>query len=716
MYAIKKKFKKNQLSFLEFKNQSKQTKNQANSSKRRKCDNNVNPDVTSKKKQKKIGSKTIKSKYSSKRKDRLKKTRGTQKKRIQNVENVKAHLNMSIDLQMNKKLNDLKPLYNEKHLANKYQSSKMRSKSLVNIEKDTSWKKDKIPSVNRLLKKKVSKKGETKRELKSQTRKLQRNLFDKQKCLDLKENPKLAKIKKKSVLKKKFNLHKQVNNKNKIQNNILKQKIKKKRFLEVVNKPPKLEFTFNQNLKDIANKSTNLNNRESSSEEENQKMNIKDLDDSLIIKLQNQFNLFLKKHVKIDLHFEYIKNEISEYFEDTNPEAWNLGFETMAIFYERKEDLGIVKDRHRYLVKQILTGQDFIIENIKKSRVISADMRKEVNILMALKNDEFVFPFYEMFEDSKNYYLVFEPIQELDLHSFIMKQLNRKGVCKKQIALLLVHKLLKAIEYIHSCGIVKRNISFQNIYVNENFMLRMHDFSNSSIVFQHNKIDKIIPTEMPFLAPELLKNPSLSNYNSDIWSCGKIMKKIFEMVDIDDKEVNQLIQKMTASNPEKRIRIGECLNDPIFNQLKNQIQTKNKNALFSNNLVDNSKHYNFLSKPEYGSETPNQKNEIIELQNGGINLFKLDSNKNQSQFEFKNNKISNEYSKIKSLTDNKDLSTLKIQTEFKNELLKSFILRYLENCGFPFEFLHEIFLSGDSRIFSHVGACYKILIKTIDWN
>lgn len=490
-----------------------------------------------------------------------------------------------------------------------------------------------------------------------------------------------------------------------------KQKKKKQSFLEIVtkNQNTKGHFTFSQNDKLKTNNiSTSSNNKNLAQIQENDEGNL--LNQIQIKDIKNAFELFLKEHVKANLHFEYVRNEISEYFSDNNPESWDLGFETLSIFYNIEKKIGTYVGRNRFLVSQVLTGQPFWIESISKSRNLGRRVRREVAILTALKDTPFVVPFYEMFEDKKNFYLVFEKSSDINLDDFLEGEPSTLDT--EQLARVICLNLLKSVEYIHSCGIVKRNMAPSTIYVDNENNLKLFDFSGSSIIHQKNPASQK-PQDPSFLAPELTRDSSISDPKSDVYSCGRIMKTIYDKFDLRSERMEDLIEQMVNADRKQRPRVEDCLNHAFFRCHREQVQSSLDSVLDDKSLVENSKHYKIAGSTP-GQDNKSEENHLIDFENKmGPNEcegFKLADNKKQNQFKLINNKLAQSASKSDPATG-LEIGACDRTRMLTLELVQSLILEYLSICGFEIDYLKRMLFSGESESFCHAGACYKILIK-----
>ncbi len=125
---------------------------------------------------------------------------------------------------------------------------------------------------------------------------------------------------------------------------------------------------------------------------------------------------------------------------------------------------------------------------------------------------------YDIFEDSENVYLIYEYIKGSDLKSYYLNyKENNKGI-KSNNLINLSSQIIKSINFLHSYGIIHRDIKHTNILINEKNIIKIIDFGLSRVLGKNEYTINPYGT-LCFKAPEIiLERP----YNSkvDIWSVG----------------------------------------------------------------------------------------------------------------------------------------------------------------------------------------------------
>lgn len=155
---------------------------------------------------------------------------------------------------------------------------------------------------------------------------------------------------------------------------------------------------------------------------------------------------------------------------------------------------------------------------------------REVRILRHLKHENIIQlidlpipPRKHLFEDI---YIV------TDLMSFNLRQLIRsdQSICNDHIRYICV-QILRALKYLHSAGIMHRDIKPDNILINREWKTKICDFGNSISINAPSynngrKLTEYVSTRW-YRAPEIM----LCNYYTeaiDVWSLGCIMAELIQ--------------------------------------------------------------------------------------------------------------------------------------------------------------------------------------------
>ena len=236
----------------------------------------------------------------------------------------------------------------------------------------------------------------------------------------------------------------------------------------------------------------------------------------------------------------------------------------------------------------------------KKARVLPSEIKREADILASLSHPG-VIEFKELAEQIKLSYssgkyryetaLLTEYAPEGDFHDF----LEEFGPFPEDLARLYFKQMIQIVEFIHSNNIAHRDLKPENFVLTKEFALKLCDFGSASLSKDDGKFEGFIGTDA-YLAPEFHLKKHFDGKKLDIFACGVILFVIlvgfrpFTVAKSDDvyysplirnspqdfwklheqnsdspkqislsKEAKDLICKMLASDPEKRLTPSEIL-------------------------------------------------------------------------------------------------------------------------------------------------------------
>jgi serine/threonine-protein kinase CHEK1 len=93
----------------------------------------------------------------------------------------------------------------------------------------------------------------------------------------------------------------------------------------------------------------------------------------------------------------------------------------------------------------------------------------------------------------------------------------------------LAHKyfcqLIQGVEYLHSKGIVHRDVKPENLLLNDNDVLKIADFGLATL-FQYKGQERLLTSPSgttPYVAPEVLVSSEYKATPTDLWSCGIVL-------------------------------------------------------------------------------------------------------------------------------------------------------------------------------------------------
>lgn len=144
----------------------------------------------------------------------------------------------------------------------------------------------------------------------------------------------------------------------------------------------------------------------------------------------------------------------------------------------------------------------------------------EISIMRKLTHENIV-KLYEVHESESHIYLVMELLQGGDL----FQRIEEKEYYKERDAAVLMKKLLEALDFMHSKGIMHRDIKLENLLLpsaKNNVDVKIADFGLAMVVSQGEYLVKKCGTP-GYIAPEIFDNNILYDQKVDIFSAGVIL-------------------------------------------------------------------------------------------------------------------------------------------------------------------------------------------------
>ena len=307
------------------------------------------------------------------------------------------------------------------------------------------------------------------------------------------------------------------------------------------------------------------------------------------LKQSEKLSLYLKKYY--DKYHDYPKTKLS--------------------FYKFGRLIGRGAFGKVNLGLHVLTGRIVAIKSFNKTKLKNEEsinkIYHEINLMKNLRHNSIV-KILETLETENYILIIMENISGGDLLSFVKKRtkLNEKT------ARIIYKQLINSIKFIHSKGIIHRDIKLDNILIDLNNTIKLCDFGVGK---NYKKNEKLIDQcgTPAYIAPEILHNED-GYYGPpvDIWSSGVVLYAMlsgnvpFKANNIKDlhqliirgeyniikdisNDAKNLIKRILEVDPSKRINIEGILNHPWmisnddYGENNNNINFNggNKNSLFT---------------------------------------------------------------------------------------------------------------------------------------
>ncbi|KAF9761096.1 putative serine/threonine-protein kinase [Nosema granulosis] len=204
-------------------------------------------------------------------------------------------------------------------------------------------------------------------------------------------------------------------------------------------------------------------------------------------------------------------------------------------------------------------NNEVALKMVPKSRSTQAYVQKEVNMLSCLAHEN-ILSFVDYYETKSTCYIATE-LCDSSLIGFI----NEYNI-DENVALKILRMILCGLHYIHSKGIIHRDIKLGNLLIKGN-IVKICDFGLACYVFENN--NTFCGTE-DYLAPEVRSRKGYDKF-IDIYSTGKVFYTLLTKKKFDNQIEHQignqcqdLLRLMMKEDPKDRIDAIGALSHPVF--------------------------------------------------------------------------------------------------------------------------------------------------------
>lgn len=179
----------------------------------------------------------------------------------------------------------------------------------------------------------------------------------------------------------------------------------------------------------------------------------------------------------------------------------------------------------------------------------------EIKIHKSLSHPNIV-KFFHCFEDFENIYILLELCSNQTLSELV----KTKGRLSETEVKCYSLSVLNAVQCLHSNGILHRDLKLSNLFLTENFEVKIGDFGLACKLSHFAQRRKTICGTPNYIAPEVMYSCDGYSYEADIWSVGVLMysmlvgKPPFESDDI--KGTYQKIKRASFEFPEGMLSRG----------------------------------------------------------------------------------------------------------------------------------------------------------------
>lgn len=233
-----------------------------------------------------------------------------------------------------------------------------------------------------------------------------------------------------------------------------------------------------------------------------------------------------------------------------------------------------------------LTGKFVALKSINKTFMKDENslkkVRQEYNILKRARHQNIV-RLYESFEIPTHIVYVMEVCGGGDLLTYV----RRRRKLKEDYAKFIFRQIIQGIHYVHSKGVLHRDIKLDNILLTSEGDVKICDFGVSKIVQNSKQLQTEQCGTPAYIAPEVFRGKGYRGFQSDIWSAGVVLYamlfgtvpfKATNMAELQAQIINlqcswgtpgeisapslAFLKRVLEVDPAKRLTPVQILNDP----------------------------------------------------------------------------------------------------------------------------------------------------------
>ncbi|XP_041827513.1 serine/threonine-protein kinase PLK4 isoform X2 [Melanotaenia boesemani] len=241
-----------------------------------------------------------------------------------------------------------------------------------------------------------------------------------------------------------------------------------------------------------------------------------------------------------------------------------------------------------YRAKSVKTGLEVAIKTIDKKAMHKAGMvqrvTNEVEIHCRLKHPS-ILELYNYFEDSNYVYLVLEMCHNGEMSRYLKE---RKMAFSEDEARHFMHQIVKGMLYLHTHGILHRDLTLSNLLLTSNMNIKIADFGLATQLKLPNEKHFTMCGTPNYISPEVATR-SAHGLESDVWSLGcmfyaflmgyppfdtdtvkhtlsKVVLGEYEMPTHVSHEAQDLIHQLLQKDPTQRPSLSAVLDHPFMTQ------------------------------------------------------------------------------------------------------------------------------------------------------
>ena len=182
-------------------------------------------------------------------------------------------------------------------------------------------------------------------------------------------------------------------------------------------------------------------------------------------------------------------------------------------------------------------GEVFLVKKDDKNYALKkiSDLTKDeidyyqkiLNVLFKIKND-YIIKYYESFLENDCLNIIMEYGGESDLSKFIKLYRDKNSFIDEKIISNIIVQICLALKEIHKNNLIHRDLTPDNIFIDNNNRIKIGDFGVSKILTATKNYTQSQEGKEHYFAPEIIKGQKYNN-KVDIYAFGCIMYELFTL-------------------------------------------------------------------------------------------------------------------------------------------------------------------------------------------
>lgn len=117
------------------------------------------------------------------------------------------------------------------------------------------------------------------------------------------------------------------------------------------------------------------------------------------------------------------------------------------------------------------------------------------------------------------------PVLKRTVSMDLFECIERHNKIPEYLARAIFHQIASAVSYLHSKGVVHRDLKDENIVINQNYKVKLIDFGAAAVEPRGNPNhlwDRFMGT-VQFASPEILRGEKYRGRPADVWALGVLL-------------------------------------------------------------------------------------------------------------------------------------------------------------------------------------------------